>query len=393
MHIGIVSPCDISVFSDYLDEESKNNMIFNDSKAPAVNTLILGLLSKGHQISIFTLHNINGEFHLYGKQLKVHIVGGYSRYPGKHIYGSWINAFRIKNLIKKNLGEIDILHAHWTYEYAWSAGKFSHLLPVVCTVRDWAPRIWKLLNLKDRIGYTFKYFIDIVVFKNTKIHFIANSPYIAQRIAKRWKRRVAIIPNSIKDDYILSNRKKYPKNFKIISIAACNDEGKNIINLLKAFKIFNTKFPKSELSLVGSHFYEGDIDVERWRDLNLLTNVKLLGKIRHQYLMNVLDNSSLMVHPSYEESFGNTLIEAMARKVPVIGGIHSGAVPFVLDHGNAGLLCNVRSEESIAEAIEYIYLNSKYRNSLVENASIFLENYRESKITRSYIDFYQSLLR
>jgi len=56
MHIGIASPITIQEFILYLDDDSKakaNNLI--GLKAPAVDALVLGLLSLGHKISIYTL--------------------------------------------------------------------------------------------------------------------------------------------------------------------------------------------------------------------------------------------------------------------------------------------------------------------------------------------------
>ena len=52
-----------------------------------------------------------------------------------------------------------------------------------------------------------------------------------------------------------------------------------------------------------------------------------------------------------EESFGNTLVEAMMLGTPVIGGRDSGAVPWVLDSGRAGELVNVRSEVEVVQAL------------------------------------------
>ena len=62
-----------------------------------------------------------------------------------------------------------------------------------------------------------------------------------------------------------------------------------------------------------------------------------------------------MVHPSLEETFGNILIEAMACKCLPIGGIDSGAVPYVLQHGKLGVLCDVRSPKAIFNAMQTVY--------------------------------------
>jgi glycosyltransferase involved in cell wall biosynthesis len=78
--------------------------------------------------------------------------------------------------------------------------------------------------------------------------------------------------------------------------------------------------------------------------------VAFLGPLDRSAVVALLDGADLLAHPSLEESFGNTLIEAMARGTPVLGGFRSGAVPWVLDEGRAGVLCDVRDAEALAAA-------------------------------------------
>ena len=46
-----------------------------------------------------------------------------------------------------------------------------------------------------------------------------------------------------------------------------------------------------------------------------------------------------------------TLLEALIEGTPVVGGLNSGAVPWVLDFGEAGELVNVLDPASIADGI------------------------------------------
>ena len=45
------------------------------------------------------------------------------------------------------------------------------------------------------------------------------------------------------------------------------------------------------------------------------------------------------------------MLEAIAQGLPVVGGRRSGAVPWVLGDGKAGVLTDVRSAPSLAAAI------------------------------------------
>ena len=102
---------------------------------------------------------------------------------------------------------------------------------------------------------------------------------------------------------------------------------------MKAFGLFRQKFPNAILQLVGAPFIEGEPIIEKWKRQNLLQQVILVGSVKHDKLIEYIDQATLFITPSLEETFGNTLLESIVRKVPVIGGINSGAVPYVLQYG------------------------------------------------------------
>ncbi len=396
MHIGIVSFCDISVFEKHLYQESREKIVYRKNFAPAVNNLILGLWNAGHKISVFTTHPINeDEIVLYGDRLTFYIVPSYEKYPWKFLHGCWIDAMRLKKCLEKRVDTLDVLHSHWTYEFAWAAGSFSSQLPVACTIRDWAPTIWRMQTLKNKITWFFRWMIFRQVLSNKKIHFIANSEYIATLVHKRNKWKVEVIENSIRDEFF---RKRHPIKegedvFEIITIAMFNDKHKNIVNLLLAYRIFRPKFPNSRLVLIGPSFTADNAAVRQWQSLGYLDNVVLKGSVRHSELPEILEEASLMVHPSLEESFGNTLLEAMACGIPVIAGKYSGAVPFVLDGGNTGCLCDVSNPNEIAAAIERVYFDIEYRTQIINNASTWVKRFKLERVIEYHTNFYKRIMK
>ena len=62
------------------------------------------------------------------------------------------------------------------------------------------------------------------------------------------------------------------------------------------------------------------------------------------------------------------LIEAMACGVPVVGGRRSGAVPWTLDEGRSGFLCDVQDPRALAETILSVMFQSDINHSLAERA-------------------------
>lgn len=107
---------------------------------------------------------------------------------------------------------------------------------------------------------------------------------------------------------------------------------------------------------------------------NLQDRVRFLGFIPHEKLPQYLAVSDVFIRPSISEGFGNSFIEAMAMKVPVIATQVGGIVDFVFDpYKNpdkkpTGLFCAVNHPKSIAYAVRLLLSDKKLRNTLVSNA-------------------------
>jgi glycosyltransferase involved in cell wall biosynthesis len=82
---------------------------------------------------------------------------------------------------------------------------------------------------------------------------------------------------------------------------------------------------------------------------NLEDGVSFHGPIASQDLMEALRGMDVLLHPALEESFGMVVAEAMALGVPVIGGLRSGAVPWIV--GTDGILIDVTDPSSICAAL------------------------------------------
>ena len=154
MRIGIISMVDISTFLPFFEEKEDKILLESNcypNAAPAVNTLILSFLKAGHFVRIFTI--ANNSFKIQSQNLEIHTVTAYQKYPWKYLWGVYKNAYSLKVLLKDRLDDLDVLHAHWTYDFAYAASYYSKQIPVICTVRDWASYIWKIESAKNKITW------------------------------------------------------------------------------------------------------------------------------------------------------------------------------------------------------------------------------------------------
>ena len=389
--IGVASPLDIGFFISYFESQENKELIMNNrfnAAATAVHTLVLALLDDGHYITIFTLSKKS--FSIKGRNIEIHGIERYNKYPIKYLWSDFINAVNIKKCIKNHLTNLDVLHAHWTYTYAYAASAYTQQIPVFCTVRDWATYIWKIESTKNKITWSFRVLMNDLVFKTRNVHFISNSPYTAARVEKKYNITTPIIPNPIKDSFLKLDEHKPPINLELLCVSSSNDKRKNVKTLLYSFQKLLGKYSDAHLSLIGVPFSNGNETMELWRTEGLLKNVTLVGSVNHDELKNYFDRARIFVAPSLEETFGNTLLESMARKVPIVAGENSGAIPYVLHHGKAGFLCDVSSIVVLSNQIEQVYQNQEKANSIVLNAyNILLSEYLAKDVCKKHIQLYE----
>jgi glycosyltransferase involved in cell wall biosynthesis len=81
----------------------------------------------------------------------------------------------------------------------------------------------------------------------------------------------------------------------------------------------------------------------------------------------VLSALDVFALPTYEETFGNCLVEAMLAGLPCVG-TDAGGVPEVLEGGRVGLLVEPRSVESLSRALETLIENRELRRDLGKRA-------------------------
>ena len=132
------------------------------------------------------------------------------------------------------------------------------------------------------------------------------------------------------------------------------DPGKGLEELIRSAREVTAEFPNCRFLMVGEATKgEGQAFLERLRDLigelGLEDQVILTG-IRPD-AARILRALDIFAFPSYKETFGMSLLEAMAMGVPVVA-TDSGGVPEILDYGKCGLLIPARQSHPLAEAIK-----------------------------------------
>jgi L-malate glycosyltransferase len=255
------------------------------------------------------------------------------------------------------------------------------------TVHDWAPRILRYQPTPYR---AVRLLMNLVALAGATA-MTGPSPYIAERVHRLTGRLVKVVPNGIADE-VFRPRNEPPSLRRPEVIAVNNGYSgfKNIGSLLRAFALVRAEIPGSRLRLVGTD-HEPAGAAQQWAaEHELLDEVIFHGPVTQDELYPLLRAADLFVHPSREESFGLVLAEAMSQGLPVLGGLRSGAVPWVLGAGEAGSLVDVESPSDIAAGILVLLRDEEewWRLSRAgyRRASEF---FRTSKVLDRYVDAYE----
>ena len=386
MKIAVCGPVSVHELSHHLDlARAPVDRLPATVGNPSVTHLVQGLLRSGHEVVVIALDSsVQSDTRLDGGKLTLRVCPSRPQHRAR-------DAFKVeRTAVRRALLDEgpDLAHAQWTYEYA--LGALASDMPTVVTVRDWAPLIlrWHPHPYRlVRLGMNWRTL-------SSAQNLTTVSPQMAARLSKGGRREVVVVPNALPDEQI--ERVRVEPDLERPAIVAVSNgfsRFKNVANLLRAFPKIRSALSGSKLQLIGQDFGPAG-RAEGWaKSEGLAGGVRFSGVKSPAEIDSAIGRSDLLVHPSLEESFGMVLIEAMARGVPVVGGRNSGAVPWVLDYGAAGVLTDVRSPNDIADSIISL-LRSRERwitLSLAGHRRV-QEHFRLSVVTEAYLRVYERSL-
>jgi glycosyltransferase involved in cell wall biosynthesis len=349
----------------------------------AVEGLVEGLLDAGVGVDLVTLSpTVTAPLVLEGPRLSVY-VGRY------RAVGRARDAFRaeraeLRRLLARTRGEV--VHAHWTYEFAWAA--LSDPRPTVVTVHDAPLTILRHMpNPYRLVRLLMAYRVRLGEFAG-----VAVSPYVAGR----WRRQMGdprplhVIPNVV----VAQAAAAAPARGHRLVCVADDGELKNVRALLTALPAVRAACPGATLLLLGQGLGQGD-KLARWAaGRGLDAGVVWCGRRGHGETLRAIEAADVVVHPSLEESFGMPLAEAMALGRPVVGGRRSGAVPWLLDGGSAGVLVDVRSPGELAAAVTALLADPARRARLGQAAAERIRShFSPGAVVERHVELYERVLR
>jgi colanic acid/amylovoran biosynthesis glycosyltransferase len=172
---------------------------------------------------------------------------------------------------------------------------------------------------------------------------------------------------------------------------------KGVATTLCAFAIFQKEFPNAELVIAGKGPLQGHLE-ELAEELGIVSKVQFRGFLSQDELRELYRSSHLFVHPSEtppdqnQEGIPNSVLEAMATGLPVLGTRHGG-IPEAVEHGRGGLLVEERDFEALANAMKGVARSANaFREMGLLGSEFVHTNFEQSAQVRQLESYYDEAI-
>jgi glycosyltransferase involved in cell wall biosynthesis len=345
MRIGIAAPADIGLLAPLLPGTNLPDGL----GSTVISQLVPVFLEGGDRVALYTLDPaVTRPMRFERDGFTLHV----GPYRARHRMRDMMAAERhtMRDMVLSD--PPDVMSAHWCYEFALGARAAG--VPTLISVCDWAPTILRHSPDLYRLGRLAMFGWTLA----TSRHLAAPSPHIANLVRRYSGKKCTVVGQPLEEHHFRDSPRPWPDGEPmLVSIANGWGRLKNTITLLQAFARLRQRIPAARLTIYG-HDHGADEPAEQWAKAHhMADNVRFAGFLPNGVVLEELSRAHLFVHPSLEESFGQVVLEAMATGTPVIGGKNSGAVPWLLDGGRAGLLVDPLDSADLCRAMETLLID------------------------------------
>ena len=341
-------------------------------------------LRKYYNIYVITLYGYNNFFEI-DKNIRIYNLNN------KFVrlrYSLVENLFDLRKYIKNNNVEVLIVIGRNNTFLPLLLKFFCNIKIIFCEHASRLEYTFFKETFKEKLyRKIFEYLIDIC---SDKIVFLTNRElnlYLQNR--KKNLNKLQQIYNFIDDD-LFDNVNNYNINSKKIITVGRIEYAKGIDKLIEVAKIVFNIHPDWQWHIYG----DGKKDyinkvIKTLKDNRLKDNIILMGKSNNIY--ELYNNYSLFVMTSHHEGLPMVLLEAKAKKLPIVSfDINSGPSDIIRD-GIDGFLINPFDCQKMADKICELIENPELRQKFSDNAHGNIDKFSKEKIIKQWCDLIDSL--
>jgi L-malate glycosyltransferase len=308
--------------------------------------------------------------------------------PYDRLFFQWyLKTFdRVVQQVFNDWGKPDIIHAHnnWPAGLVGSRLSKTYSIPMLVTEHS---------TSFDQLMIKNHWFRKEVEQASNDYHkIITVSPYLAECLKSFLDpENIIVVGNVILTDFFSfsSIESHQDKNcFQFLSI--CNlYKHKGIAVLISACKILlDKKINNFRLLIVGDGSEMNNLK-QQVKNERLDQNIHFLGYLDSYGVREQIQACDCLVHPSFKETFGIVVAEAMACGKPVIA-TRNGGSDFIIQTPSDGILINAGDAQELANAMYRVAVGNFNFNPVQVRNSI-INRFGEKVFIDRLDDLYNSL--
>jgi glycosyltransferase involved in cell wall biosynthesis len=337
----------------------------------AVHGLCRALVSRGHKVEVVTT-NINGaEKSGVPVGVPVWLDGVRVRYFSSNFLRRLSWAPSLAQALRREIGGFDLVHLHSVFLWpTWAAARLARKAHVPYLISPRGMLVKELIERRSR--FTKGAWINLIEKSNLKqasaIH-VTSELELADLMRFKWRLpQVVTIPNGVEELETAAGAdpsgdvKEIASHQPLVLFLGRISWKKGLDRLLNAFALTSL----GKLAIVGTDD-EGLVpQMQRLAEkLQIGDRVRFLPRTVVGYdKEHLFAAARLFVLPSYSENFGNTVLEAMQRGVPVVVTPEVGAAEIVRQAGGGMVVQG--DPEPLGEAINRLINDPALARSLGE---------------------------
>lgn len=286
-----------------------------------------------------------------------------------------------------------------------AAREIGQLRPAVVHAHWWIPAGWMVRKPARAAGVKFvltSHGTDIRMLDRQRwLRFFARRAYHAAHeisTVSTWLKhelcrwfpdlapRISVIPMPV-DPGPFKPGKSPENEIPIVLSVARFTQQKRLFDLMDAAEILKSRGRPLRFRFIGEGPLKKELHDRKFVK-GLADEVTLVPTMSAPELADEYRRADMVVLCSENEGFGMTLVEAQLCGKPVIG-TRSGGITDIIEEGQNGLLVNPGKPKELADAIEYLLVDTQERQRLAESGLQSAQNrFDPAGVARRFIELY-----
>ena len=329
-------------------------LLLSDTYSEHTEKWALGLASNGIEVGLFSFNKASYLWHQNQKNITVLFEP-----ITKLDTSSKLSYLKFVGTLKKSIVEYkpDVVHAHYATSYGL-IGALSGFHPFV--ISAWGTDVMKF----PQQNFINKFILKYNLRKANAI--CATSNTIKEYLKLVTDKPVNVIPFGVDVNEFCKKEvtNLFKKNTFVIGSIKPLEELYNTDVLIKAFAGLKKKYPEKALKLLilgeGSQM---EFLMRLTVDLAISNDVTFTGRISFSKVSNYFNMLDVLVNISDYESFGVSVVEAMACEKAVVV-TNTGGLKEIIENSTFGSLVEVGNEEQTTREIEKYLLDETLKQNV-----------------------------